>query len=94
MDSLPNCKGVRLGRNLHRSLWCIPNFGKLIARLCYGISIFYEPKERILESRALITSMQKDAQIERNSAFLIELSLLGMVIAIVAILVYYVRKNK
>jgi hypothetical protein len=38
--------------------------------------------------------MQKDAQIERNSAFLIELSLLGMVIAIVAILVYYVRKNK
>jgi hypothetical protein len=38
--------------------------------------------------------MQKDAQIERNSAFLIELSLLGMVIAMVAILVYYVRKNK
>jgi len=38
--------------------------------------------------------MQKDAQIERNTAFLIELSLLGMVIAMVAILVYYVRKNK
>jgi uncharacterized protein YlxW (UPF0749 family) len=46
------------------------------------------------ELNQTITSMQKDAQIERNSAFLIEMSLSGMVIAMVAILVYYVRRKK
>jgi hypothetical protein len=46
------------------------------------------------ELNQTITSIQKDAQIERNSAFLIELSLSGIVIAMVAILVYYVRRKK